>query len=173
MNTIDPSRRRVRHSSVVAALAVPALALTTAVLTPAGANAQDSSAVITDLFPAPDRLVALGGSPSGLCYGAVSTTITPGGYPDSATVGWAIGLVGVGGCDLTVTLSWHNLDTHAHGEKTAYLPTPGFSGGMPNPIAHPYDAIIGTGPGRVEYRLTTDGGAVSGPIVVVTPAYGG
>jgi hypothetical protein len=166
-----PARRDPRRPlvSVGACLAATAVAVTTAVAVPATANAQDSSSsAIGEVLPAPDRLVATGGSPTGACYGAVSTTIDGDGYPASASVGWAFVVPGVGPCDLTATLSWRNLDTGATGEKTASIPHPRISLGVPDPIGHPYDAIMATGPGRVEYRLTTTGGATAGPIVVHT-----
>lgn len=174
MTTTGTTRRSLRRPaiSVGALTAATTVALTAAILAPASANAQDSSA-IPDLFPAQNRLVAVGGSPTGACFGVVSTTVNPGGYPDSATVGWAFGVLGVGPCDLTVTLSWRNLDTDARGEKTARVPMPRLSGGVPDPINHPADAIMNTGAGDIEYRLTTNGGAVAGPVVIRTPAYTG
>lgn len=174
MTITGATRRNLRRPSVSAgALAVAAtFALASALLAPASASGQDSSA-IPDLFPAQNRLVAVGGSPTGACYGVVSTTVSPGGYPNSAAVGWAFGVLGVGSCDLTVTLSWHNLDTDARGEKTAHVPMPRLSGGIPDPISHPAEAIMNTGAGNIEYRLTTDGGAVAGPVVIRTPAYTG
>lgn len=174
MNTTSTTRRGIRQPSVsVGALAAAtAVALATAVMAPATANAQDSSA-IPDLFPAQNRLIATGGSPTGACYGVVTTTISPDGYPGTASVGWAFGVLGLSACDLTVTLSWRNLDTGATGEKIARVPVPRISGGVPDPISHPYAAIMSTGAGPVEYRLTTNGGAVAGPVTITTPAYAG
>lgn len=174
MTTTGTTRRGLRRPivSVGALAAATTVALATAVMAPASANAQDSSA-IPSLFPAENRLVAIGGSPTGACYGAVSTTISPDGYPNTAAVAWAFGVLGIGPCDLTVTLSWHNLDTGATGEKVAFVPAPRISGGVPDPISHPVEAQIPTGHGLVEYRLTTDGGAVAGPIVIHTPEYTG
>lgn len=103
----------------------------------------------------------------------MSTTINPDGYPNTATVSWAAGVLGVGPCNLTATLSWHNLDTGKMGHKTAHIPGPMVSDGIPDPLGHPYDALMDTGAGNVEYRLTTDGGAVAGPVVIRTPAYTG
>ena len=174
MTTTDMTRRPTRRRPASAGpLAVAAtVALATAVMIPANANAQDSSA-IPELFPAQNRLVALGGSPTGQCFGAVSTSLNPDAYPNSASVGWAFGVLGVGPCDLPVTWSWKNRDTGATGEKTAHVPAPGISGGVPDPINHPYEEIMNTGGGPIEYTLTTDGGAVAGPITITTPAYTG
>ena len=175
MNTTGSTRRITRRPivSVGAFLAATTVALSAAVTAPATANAQDSSEAIQQLFPAPNRMVAVGGSPTGLCAGAVSTTVHGDGYPDSASVSWAFAVLGVGPCDIVATLSWRNLDTGATGEKVAQVPFPRISTGIPDPISHPYEAQISTGPGRVEYRLTTTGGAVAGPIVVETIAYDG
>ena len=175
VDTTGSTRRITRRPTVAvgAFLAATAVALTAAVTAPATANAQDSSEAIPLLFPAPDRMIAVGGSPSGLCAGAISTTLDGDGYPDTASVSWAFAVVGVGPCTLTATLSWRNLDTGATGEKVAQVPFPRISTGIPDPISHPYEAQISTGPGRVEYRLTTTGGAVAGPIVVETVAYDG
>lgn len=155
-----------------------AVAVVAAVSAPATAHAQGSSGVgsfgpgsaeaVPKVFPAPDRLVATGGSPTGACVGAVSTTLNGNGYPATSTVSWAFAVVGVGPCNLTATLSWRNLRTGATGEKVAQIPHPRISLGIPDPIAHPYDAIVSTGSGPVEYRLTTTGGAVAGPIIVDT-----
>lgn len=173
MTTTSTTRRSTRRLSVsVGALAAAtAVALATAVMAPATVNAQSSSSAIPQLFPAQNRLVAPGGSPTGMCAGVVSTTVNPDGYPDTASVSWAVGVLGVGPCDLTATLSWHNLDTGATGQKTAHIPGPRISDGIPDPTGHPYDAIMNTGAGNIEYRLTTDGGAVAGPVVIPTPAY--
>jgi len=175
VNTTGSTRRATRRPTVsVAALAAAAaVATATAIAVPAGANAQDSTAVPGQLFPAPGRLVAWGGSPTGACAGAVSTTLNGNGYPGSSTVSWAFAVLGVGPCDLTATLSWRNLDSGATGQKTARIPHPRISTGVPDPISHPYEAIIPTGSGRVEYRLTTTGGAVAGPVVVETAPWSG
>lgn len=175
VNTTSTTRRASRRptATVTATLAATAVALSAALAAPATANAQGSSEAIAQLLPAPDRLVAWGGSPTGACAGGVSTSLQGDGYPGSASVSWAFAVVGVGPCNLTATLSWRNLDTGATGQKVAQIPHPRISLGVPDPIAHPYDAIISTGAGRVEYRLTTTGGAVAGPIVVDTVAYTG
>lgn len=153
------------------ALAATAVAVAAALSAPVTANAQGSAGsvdALPQLFPAPDRLIATGGAPTGACAGVVTTTINGDSYPASSSVSWAFGVVGVGPCDLTATLSWRNLDTGATGVKVAQIPHPRISTGIPDPIAHPYDAFLYTGPGRVEYRLTTTGGAVAEPIVVTT-----
>ncbi|MCT2172987.1 hypothetical protein [Dietzia cinnamea] len=126
---------------------------------------------VPQVLPAANRLVAVGGSPTGLCAGAVSTTLNGNGYPGSSSVSWAFAVIGVGPCNLTATLSWRNLDSGETGEKIAHIPHPRISTGVPDPIAHPYEAIIPTGSGPVEYRLTTTGGAVAGPLVVETAAW--
>lgn len=174
MTTTSTPRRSFRRptASVGALAAATAVALATAVMTPAAANAQDSSE-IPNLFPAQNRLVAVGGSPTGACFGAVSTTINPDAYPDSASVSWAFGVLGVAACDLDVTLSWRNVDSGAEGTKTARVAFPRLSGGIPDPISSPQAAIMNTGAGNIEYTLTTSGGAVAGPVVIATPAYTG
>lgn len=174
VNITEANQRRTRRPSlsVGALAAATTVALAAVVVAPAGANAQDSS-VIPNLFPAQNRLVAVGGSPTGACYGVVTTTINPNGYPDTASVDWAFGVLGVGPCNLTVTLSWHNLRTDQRGEKVAHVPVSRLSGGIPDPISHPYEAQMPTGAGPVEYRLTTNAGAVAGPITITTPAYTG
>ena len=173
VNTTGTTRRAPRRMtvSVGALLAATAVATTSAVMAPAAANAQDSSQAIPLLLPAPDRLIATGGSPTGACAGIVSTTLNGDGYPASASVSWGFGVLGVGPCNLTATLSWHNLDTGATGEKTAPIPWPRISTGIPDPISSPQAAIIYTGVGRVEYTLTTNGGATAGPLVVETVPY--
>lgn len=174
VNTTGTPRRHTRRPTATAAtLAAAAVALAAVVSTPATANAQGSIDALGQLVPAPDRLVAWGGSPTGACVGGVSTSLRGDGYPGSASVSWSFGVVGVGPCNLTATLSWRNLATGATGTKVAPIPHPRISTGVPDPIAHPYDAIISTGAGPVEYRLTTTGGAVAGPIVVNTVPYTG
>lgn len=186
--------RRVARRPVVSAttaLAATALALTSTVSAPAVASAQASAVpsplvpggvgslgpgsaeAVPQVLPAANRLVAVGGSPTGACGGAVSTTLNGNGYPGSSSVSWAFAVVGVGPCDLTATLSWRNLRSGETGEKIAHIPHPRISTGVPDPISHPYEAIIPTGSGPVEYRLTTTGGAVAGPVVVATAPWSG
>ena len=136
-----------------------------------GSLGPGSAEALAEVVPAPGRLVATGGSPTGACAGAVSTTLNGNGYPASASVSWAFAVVGIGPCDLTATLSWRNLRTGQTGEKVARIPQPRISLGVPDPISHPYEAIIPTGSGPVEYRLTTTGGAVAGPIVLDTAGW--
>lgn len=176
--SIRTSANRIDKRSVRSVLGVAGLALATTIAVPATAGAQTmpdtgsvggSAETIPALTPAEDRMVATGGSPTGTCFGAVSATIDPDGYPNSSRVGWAAGVVGVGACDLTATVSWKNLDTGESGEKVMEVPSPAFLP-MGN-IAHPKDTLIPTGPGQVEYTLTTNGGASTGPITVETPAY--
>lgn len=185
MNTTGMSRRVARRSVVSAttALAATALAVTATVASPAVAGAQipggvgslgpGSAEAVPQVLPAANRLVAVGGSPTGACGGAVSTTLNGNGYPGSSSVSWAFAVVGVGPCDLTATLSWRNLRSGETGEKIAHIPHPRISTGVPDPISHPYEAIIPTGSGPVEYRLTTTGGAVAGPVVVATAPWSG
>ncbi|WP_291082756.1 hypothetical protein [Dietzia sp. UBA5065] len=170
MNISESIRRNPRRPlvSVGAALAATAVALTSAVVGPATANAQGSAEAIPLLFPAPDRLIATGGSPTGNCAGIVSATLNGDGYPASASVSWGFGVLGTGPCNLTATLTWRNLTTNATGQKTAQIPWPRISTGIPDPISSPQEAIISTGVGPIEYRLTTTGGATAGPIVVDT-----
>ena len=101
MDTTGSTRRITRRptGSVGAFLAATAVALTAAVTAPATANAQDSSQAIPLLFPAPDRVIAVGGSPSGLCAGAISTTLDGDGYPDTASVAWAFAVAVESGGD--------------------------------------------------------------------------
>lgn len=141
---------------------------------PATAHAQGTGSITPSssdlpgyLIPGPDTLVTPTGSPTGLCAGAVAAHVRGSGYPDSATMSWGIALPGVGPCDLTVTLHWQNLDTGASGETSTDVPGPRLWTG----VEHPHAAIVSTGPGRVEYRLTTDAGAQAGPIIVETEAY--
>lgn len=185
MNTIGMSRRVARRSVVSAttALAATALAVAATVASPAVAGAQipggvgslgpGSAEAVPQVLPAANRLVAVGGSPTGACAGAVSTTLNGNGYPGSSSVSWAFAVIGVGPCDLTATLSWRNLDSGETGAKIAHIPHPRISTGVPDPISHPYEAIIPTGSGPVEYRLTTTGGAVAGPVVVETAPWSG
>lgn len=190
MNTTGISRRVARRSVVSATttLAATALAVTATVSAPAIAGAQASAApgpltlgslgpgsaeAVPQVLPAANRLVAVGGSPTGACAGAVSTTLNGNAYPGSSSVSWAFAVIGVGPCDLTATLSWRNLDSGETGEKIAHIPHPRISTGVPDPIAHPYEAIIPTGSGPVEYRLTTTGGAVAEPVVVETAPWSG
>jgi|GEM_PF-6268396 len=161
--------RRDRQVGRALGVALAAGCLVTAPVATAGAQdlgslTTSSAGVPGGLVPGPDRLVAVGGSPTGLCAGAVAVSVHDGGYPDSATVNWTIAMPGVGPCGLTATLTWRNLDTGATGEQRVGVPDPRLSTGP----AHPYDAIVTTGGGAVEYRLVTDVGASAGPITVAT-----
>lgn len=159
----------VRRSGIATATAC--LALAAGVAAPATASSQGvgsltttSSGVPAHLVPGPDTIVAVGGSPTGLCQGAVGVTVHDSSYPGSAALSWGVAMPGVGPCNLSVTLDWHNLDTGERGRKVLDVPGPLFWSG----VAHPYDAQIPTRDGRVEYRLSTNGGAAAGPIVVAT-----
>lgn len=164
-----PTSITARRSITV--LSAGTLALAAGLATPAAAGAQElgsltttSSGVPAHLVPGPNTLVAVGGSPTGLCQGAVGVTVHDSAYPGSAALDWGVAVPGVGPCDLTVTLDWHNLDTGERGTKTLDVPVPRIWSG----VVHPYDAQIPTRDGRVEYRLSTNGGATAGPIVVAT-----
>ncbi|HIW68090.1 MAG TPA: hypothetical protein H9878_08145 [Candidatus Dietzia merdigallinarum] len=170
MPTTRTTRRNNRRPlvSVGALAAATTVALAPSIMVPATANAVSSS----DFVAAQNRLVAGTGSPTGTCFGLVSTTINPIGYPNSATVSWAFGIVGIGHCNLTVTLSWQNLnDSKKSGEEVVHIPAPLLANGVPNPINHPMQAVIDTGPGEIEYTLRTNAGGWSGPMSIQTPAY--
>lgn len=165
MNATTTTRR------VVKTVSTAGFALTVGLAASGTANAQElgsltlmSADLPSYLVPGPHNLVAVGGSPTGLCHGAVAARVHDSSYPASASVSWGVAMPGVGPCDLVATLSWHNLDTGVRGQQILDVPGPRLWTG----VAHPYDAIIGTRAGRVEYRLTTNGGAVAGPIVVET-----
>lgn len=102
----------------------------------------------------------------------MSATIDGEGYPHTSQVSWGAGVVGIGDCGLTATLSWENLDTGETGEKSIDISEPQFATSALL-LAHPKDSLIPTGPGQVEYSLTTNGGAEAGPILVQTPEYDG
>ena len=166
METIAVTRSAVKTLSAAAGIA-----LAVGLAAPASANAQEvgsltlmSADLPAYLVPGPGNLIAVGGSPTGLCQGAIAANVADSSYPASASVSWGVAMPGVGPCNLVATLDWHNLDTGARGQKTLDVPGPRLWTG----VAHPYDAIIGTSAGKVEYRLTTNGGAVAGPIVVET-----
>lgn len=171
---------RVGHSPALASRVarraglVAGIALAAGLAVPATAAAQDTgsltptaSAVPEYLFPGPDKLIAWGGAPTGTCYGAVAAKIEGEGYPNSSSLNWGIAMPGIGECDLEVTVAWHNLDTDETGEKTLEVNEPLIWSG----VRHPNDSVVPTGPGTVEYRLSTNAGAQAGPITVETPAY--
>lgn len=170
---------KAHKRTVTSILGVAGIALAAAVSAPATAGAQGvpsagsvsgSAEALPTLTPADNRLVATGGSPTGTCAGVVSATIDGEGYPHTSQVSWGAGVVGVGDCGLTATLSWQNLDTGETGEKSIDISEPRFATNALL-LAHPKDALIPTGPGQVEYSLTTNGGAEAGPILVQTPEY--
>lgn len=161
----------VTRSAVTTLSAAAGIALAVGLAAPATANAQEVGSLTmmsTDLpaylVPGPGNLIAVGGSPTGMCQGAIAAKVADSSYPASASASWGVAMPGVGPCNLVATLDWHNLDTGERGQKTLDVPGPRLWTG----VAHPYDAIIGTRAGKVEYRLTTNGGAVAGPIVVET-----
>lgn len=165
MATIGNTRSAVTTTSAVAGIA---LAL---VLAAPAAGAQELGSLTPMsvelpgyLVSEPGTLLAVGGSPTGLCQGAIAARVADAGYPASASVSWGVAMPGIGPCHLVATLDWHNLDTGTRGQKTLDIPGPRLWTG----VTHPYDAIITTGSGTVEYRLTTNGGAGAGPILVET-----
>lgn len=137
--------------------------------TAAGSIGPTASDVPGRLIPGPDNLVAWGGSPTGLCQGAVAAQLGGEGYPDSASLHWGIAMPGIGDCDLEVTLSWHNLDTGETGERVLAVDEPEIWAG----VRHPNDSILPTGVGEIEYHLSTNAGAEAGPITVETLPYEG
>ncbi len=166
MGTID-----ITHRGVKTVTAAAGIALVAGLAVPAAANAQEvgsltlmSADLPAYLIPGPNNLIAVGGSPTGLCQGAMAVSVADSSYPASAGMGWGVAMPGVGPCNLVATLDWHNIDTGARGQKTLDVPGPRLWAG----VALPYDGIVPTGAGKVEYRLTTNGGAVAGPIVVET-----
>lgn len=166
MAAIGITRNEVRTASAVAGIAL-ALGLAA----PAAASAQELGSLTPTsvdlpgyLVPGPGTLLAVGGSPTGLCQGAIAARVADSGYPASASVSWGVAMPGIGPCHLVATLDWHNIDTGARGQKTLDVPGPRLWSG----VDHPYDAIIPTGGGTVEYRLTTNAGAGAGSILVET-----
>ena len=166
MKTIKGTR-----SAVTTVSAAAGIALAVGLAAPTTANAQEMGSLTmmpanlpAYLVPGPVNLIAVGGSPTGMCQGAVAANVADSSYPASASVSWGVAMPGVGPCNLVATLDWHNLDTGERGQKTLDVPGPRLWTG----VAHPYDANIPTRAGKVAYRLTTNGGAVAGPIVVET-----
>lgn len=119
--------------------------------------------------PGGDSVVAVGGSPSGTCWGAVSAGINGNGYPSSAVATWNVGVLGVGDCGLEATLHWHNLDSGKTGEKTITVDEPEIFPARNDGKS----GILNNGPGNVEYTVTTNGGATSETITVHTDPYDG
>lgn len=122
-------------------------------------------AIPGDVAPAPNRLVAVGGSPTWTCFGSVTADIDNAYGPGTVFVDWKLHNLGVGTCGLEATLSWRNLDTGATGAHRLVQNLPG------NWPSHGDDQnnTSVTGPGPVEYRLVTNGGGYSAPLVLATP----
>lgn len=118
--------------------------------------------------PAENRLLLEGGY--GLCYMWTSVDIHPGGYPSSATMSPSANSIGLGDCAQEITLHWKNLDKNTNGDQSWTAKGPGrFEG-----VGHPYDAIVGTGGGTVEFTITAEkSGASSEPLTLEVPGYEG
>lgn len=116
-----------------------------------------------DTAPADNRLVASGPSATGTCFSWVTADIT---NQSSGTVrvDWKVHQLGVGACDLQATLSYENLDSGYTGKHVLEENLPG---NWPSHGDSKNNVSITT-PGRVEWQLTTNGGAEAGPLVLVT-----
>lgn len=165
----------VRTAAVLAAAAAVPLALAAPAAAQEGGSLGPTGSIgglpnLPEVFaPGGDSLVAVGGAPSGTCWGAVSVGIEGDGYPGSAVAWWNVGVLGIGDCGLHATLHWHNTDTGESGEQTIAVDAPQI-------FPHRNDGksgILNTGAGDVEYTLTTDGGAHSDTITVHTDPYDG
>ena len=118
--------------------------------------------------PSENRLLLEG--TYGLCYMWSSVDLTPGGYPSSATMSPSANSIGLGDCTQEITLHWKNLDKGTSGEQTWTAKGPGNVAG----VGHPYDAIVGTGGGTVEFTATADkSGASSETLTLEVPEYEG
>ncbi|QDQ97812.1 hypothetical protein [Tomitella fengzijianii] len=172
-------RNRTRITARTFAVAAAAAAIPLALTAPA--MAQDEGPLgptgsigglpnLPGVFaPGGDSLVAVGGSPSGTCWGAVSVGINGDGYPGSAVATWNIGVLGFGDCGLHATLHWTNLDEGTSGEQTIAVDAPQIFPARNDGKS----GILNTGVGDIEYTLTTDGGAHSDTITVHTDPYDG
>lgn len=106
----------------------------------------------------------------GLCYMWASVDVHPGGYPSSATMSPSANSIGLGDCTQEITLHWKNLDTGTEGSQSWTAKGPG----QINGVGHPYDAIVGTGGGTVEFSISGDkSGATSDTITLEVPEYEG
>lgn len=122
-------------------------------------------AIPGDVSPAPTRLVAVGGAPSWTCFGSVTVDIDTTYEPGAVWVDWKIHQFGVGTCGLEATLSWRNLDTGISGEHRLVQDLPG---NWPSQGDDQNNASV-TGSGPIEYRLVTNGGGYSAPLILTTP----
>lgn len=126
-------------------------------------SVQTSSSIPGNVMPEENRLVA--GGLNGTCYTWVAVDINPDGYPASAAYSWTTDSVGVDSCYATATLHWRNVDTGFAGTRDLASTGPGHDWGTKDPL----QSIIPTGPGTIEYTLTTGYGAAAGPIRAFTP----
>ncbi len=172
--------RSPRHRTIGAALGAAALAVSAPVALATSAGAQEGPlgptgslgglSNLPEVFnPGDDAVLAVGGSPSGTCWGGVSVNINGEGYPDSAVATWNVGVFGIGDCGLEATLHWTNTDTGESGEKSISIDEPEIFPARNDGKS----GIMTTGPGDVEYTLTTNGGATSDTVVVTTVPYEG
>lgn len=122
-------------------------------------------AIPGDVAPAPNRLVAVGGSPTCTCFGSVTADIDTTYGPGTVFVEWKVHQFGVGACGLEATLSWRNLDSGTSGEHRLVQNLPG------NWPSHGDDQnnTSATGSGPIEYRLVTNGGGYSAPLTLTSP----
>ena len=118
--------------------------------------------------PAENRLLLQGGY--GLCYMWTSIDLNPGGYPSSATMTPSANSIGLGDCTQEIILHWKNLDSGAEGSQSWTAKGPGHLAG----VVHPYDSIVGTGGGTVEFTATAEkSGATSQTLTIEVPEYEG
>lgn len=173
------SRRRINRTAAVAGM-IGSAALGAAVLAPA-ANAQGTgedvgplaslgtaSQIPGQMQPGENELAVQGGY--GLCFQWAKVSLDPGGYPDSTLMAPEANSIGLGDCTQDIVLEWKNLDSGETGSKAWTATGPGSISGVP----HPYEAIVGTGAGKVEFTLEAEkSGARSDTITLDVPAYQG
>lgn len=165
----------------IKAIALTSASIATAIALAPGANAQGpgmdvgpfaslgtASQVPEQRQPAENRLHIEGGY--GLCYMWASADLSPNGYPSSASWNPSANSIGLGDCTQEITLHWKNLDAGTEGENTWTAKGPGEINGVP----HPYDSIVGTGGGTVEFTLSAKkSGAVPDTITLEVAEYQG
>ena len=170
-----------RNVSKAASIGAAALLATGIVASAPAANAQGmgentgpfaslgtASQIPEQTQPSENRLLLEGGY--GLCYMWTSVDIHPGGYPSSATMSPSANSIGLGDCTQEITLHWKNLDKNTNGEQSWTAKGPGHIAG----VGHPYDAIVGTGGGTVEFTITAEkSGASSETLTLEVPEYEG
>lgn len=122
-------------------------------------------AIPGDVAPARNRLVVVAGSPTWTCFGSVTADIDNAYGPGTVFVNWKLHYFGVGTCGLEATVSWRNLDTGATGEHRLSQNLPG---NWPSHGDSQNNTSV-TGPGLIEYRLTTNGGGQSASLLLATP----